>query len=554
VKIMSVTAFTGTEINGTNSILGSSLPAASVKDGGAMTVVSRDSFQDMLRQETGVQKQPQAGITTPKKAPTFTANDSTDNSDALSNSILIPGLDQINIPLESIAVPTVPGKTALVGAVLPLESIAVPTVPGKTALVGAVLPLESIAVPTVPGKTALVGAVPPPESIAVPTVPGKTALVGAVPPPESIAVPTVPGKTALVGAVPPPESTAVPTVPGKTALVGAVPPPESIAVPTVPGKTALVGAVLPPESTAVPTVPGKTPELLTVQAASMGPSAVRATVRSAQSGAKNSTFSNNYSTGQTIATVVTGVTATANKVASATNTSSKAVVNNNNVEPTSTQSSLVNSNILSPLFSVGLGNETSGTNLGASLGDSTDVLDEAGISTGAKTAGSVGSNTTVQQGMTLSQSAASKIGAEAVSKFAARLASRANGGASRFEMRMDPPQLGRIEVKMQVSADNRVHAILTVENPEVLQDLQRSADSLRRALVQEGFDLGANDLEFQLEQQGFGQSDADKWRDEVLDAPTTAAVMDDALAQSQTHIDTGNGYWLVSDRRIDIRA
>jgi len=151
------------------------------------------------------------------------------------------------------------------------------------------------------------------------------------------------------------------------------------------------------------------------------------------------------------------------------------------------------------------------------------------------------------------QASASRIGAEAVEKFAARLASRAANGSSKFEMRLDPPQLGRIEVKIEVTSDNRVQAVLSAEHPDVLQDLQRGADALRRALLAEGFDLGSNDLEFHLEQQG---QDTEQQLDPEaeIDGQALAQIMDSALANQFTEIDTGYGYWLVRDVKLDIRA
>ncbi len=187
-------------------------------------------------------------------------------------------------------------------------------------------------------------------------------------------------------------------------------------------------------------------------------------------------------------------------------------------------------------------------------GEFLDAMEEGAVSGNNRLPAKAGGGTSVQQVTANTQLAASRIGAEAVSKFAARLASRAAGGASKFEMRLDPPQLGRIEVKMQVSADNRVHAILTTENPEVMQDLQRSADSLRRALIQEGFDLGSNDLEFQMEQQGYQHNNPDAQQEQSPNSQLAAKLLGEAVNQAQAEIDTGNGYWLLPDQRIDIRA
>jgi hypothetical protein len=189
-------------------------------------------------------------------------------------------------------------------------------------------------------------------------------------------------------------------------------------------------------------------------------------------------------------------------------------------------------------------------------------LDSADLEVSGNRTGSDKPELSVRQanaGSTASQQASSqlgnsRIGAEAIQKFAARLASRANGGSTKFEMRLDPPQLGRIEVKLEMTSDNRVQAVMTAERPEVLQDLQRGADALRRALVAEGFDLGSNDLEFQLEQQGSGSQYPEFKQQEQVYAQALDQVIDEALLYANTEIDTGHGYLLVPEQRLDIRA
>jgi len=162
---------------------------------------------------------------------------------------------------------------------------------------------------------------------------------------------------------------------------------------------------------------------------------------------------------------------------------------------------------------------------------------------------SIGQNAT-----TANPALATKIGAETVSKFAARLAMRAVSGATKFEMRLDPPQLGRIEVKIAMTSDNRVQAVMIVENPEVLQDLQKGADSLRKALMREGFDLGSNDLEFQLSQENNGSEQPTDDNEELVDKQILAQIMAHTSSDDIPDIDTGYGYWLMSEQRIDIRA
>ena len=66
---------------------------------------------------------------------------------------------------------------------------------------------------------------------------------------------------------------------------------------------------------------------------------------------------------------------------------------------------------------------------------------------------------------------------------------RALGATSRFEIRLDPIELGRIEVSLDIDRTrNAVSASLVVERPETLALLKRDASSLQQALSQAGLD------------------------------------------------------------------
>lgn len=66
---------------------------------------------------------------------------------------------------------------------------------------------------------------------------------------------------------------------------------------------------------------------------------------------------------------------------------------------------------------------------------------------------------------------------------------RALGATSRFEIRLDPIELGRIEVALDIDRTRgAVAASLIVDRPETLALLQRDASSLQQALSQAGLD------------------------------------------------------------------
>lgn len=83
-------------------------------------------------------------------------------------------------------------------------------------------------------------------------------------------------------------------------------------------------------------------------------------------------------------------------------------------------------------------------------------------------------------------------------------------GNTRFQMRLDPAELGRIDVKLDIDTSGRVHARLMVEKSETLDLMQRDQRALERALQQAGLDQSKTTLEFSLRQNssGSGQNGA----------------------------------------------
>jgi flagellar hook-length control protein FliK len=108
------------------------------------------------------------------------------------------------------------------------------------------------------------------------------------------------------------------------------------------------------------------------------------------------------------------------------------------------------------------------------------------------------------------------------------MARRSEAGEKNFEIRMDPPELGRIDVKMQVSTDGKVSAALAVERPETLELLTRDSRALEQALKDTGLDVGSGALSFSLRDQNAKGAHAD------ANASASAALDGEAEAEVQT--------------------
>jgi flagellar hook-length control protein FliK len=125
---------------------------------------------------------------------------------------------------------------------------------------------------------------------------------------------------------------------------------------------------------------------------------------------------------------------------------------------------------------------------------------------------------------------------------AATMMRRLESGAKQFTMRLDPPELGQVEVKLTVAADKKVRAVVSADRPEALADLVRSARDLARALQEAGLDLEENGLSFSLNDPAGNQQQHknDNSRDQAgrLTAKVAAganAADEEAVARDTSH-------------------
>jgi flagellar hook-length control protein FliK len=88
---------------------------------------------------------------------------------------------------------------------------------------------------------------------------------------------------------------------------------------------------------------------------------------------------------------------------------------------------------------------------------------------------------------------------------AGEISKQALQGKTRFEIRLDPPELGRIHVQLDIAQDGSARTHLVVERAETLAMLQRDARSLEQALNQSGVKSEQGQLTFSLKDQS-GQS------------------------------------------------
>ena len=156
------------------------------------------------------------------------------------------------------------------------------------------------------------------------------------------------------------------------------------------------------------------------------------------------------------------------------------------------------------------GNASPATVTGASAHDHSQLGATAQTTTDALDA-STQAGGTIQQQLPAAAASAAPVGPLSVtaatnapvpmSGLALEIAASAHSGKSRFEIRLDPADLGRIDVRIDVDRNGLVTSHLTVEKPETLSMLRQDAPQLQRALDDAGFKTGDGGLQFSLRDQ-----------------------------------------------------
>jgi len=81
------------------------------------------------------------------------------------------------------------------------------------------------------------------------------------------------------------------------------------------------------------------------------------------------------------------------------------------------------------------------------------------------------------------------------------IAARSQLGTKQFDIRLDPPELGRVDVRLSIDATGKASAHLPADQPQTLDLLQKDAPALTRALRDAGLNVSQNGLNFSLRQQ-----------------------------------------------------
>lgn len=124
-----------------------------------------------------------------------------------------------------------------------------------------------------------------------------------------------------------------------------------------------------------------------------------------------------------------------------------------------------------------------------------------------------------------------------VDQVALKLASAARDGGGRVTIRLNPEELGKVDVRLQLGRDGHVRATVSVEKPETLELLQRDARALEKALHDAGLRTDRNSLEFNLQGGDRSPRQHDDPRDAMTGPPAIATdepSTDDPIGETST--------------------
>lgn len=96
-----------------------------------------------------------------------------------------------------------------------------------------------------------------------------------------------------------------------------------------------------------------------------------------------------------------------------------------------------------------------------------------------------------------------------VTALAVEITRQAMNGKTQFDIRLDPPELGRLNVRLEMDASGQTRTHLVVERAETLDMLTTDARNLERALQQAGLKAEPGSVSFELaqdSQDGLGQN------------------------------------------------
>lgn len=142
-----------------------------------------------------------------------------------------------------------------------------------------------------------------------------------------------------------------------------------------------------------------------------------------------------------------------------------------------------------------------GTNALAPAGGDITAASQAASAAAATASGTASATATAATSAAPAAAGAPLPVAVPLSGLAIEIAGRAKAGKNDFAIRLDPPELGRIEVKLSVDRQGQITSHVIADRSDTLDLLRRDASGLQRSLQDAGLKMSGNGLQFSLRDQ-----------------------------------------------------
>lgn len=132
-----------------------------------------------------------------------------------------------------------------------------------------------------------------------------------------------------------------------------------------------------------------------------------------------------------------------------------------------------------------------------------------------------------------------------------RITKAVQAGKDRINIQLRPANMGRVEVKMEISQDGRLTAIVIADRPETLEQLKNDSRDLERALEDAGLQAQSGDLTFNLRGEQDQENEGNDSFQDSASQDEDAADLENTIIEQPVIASDGS---VISNGRIDVRA
>jgi len=191
----------------------------------------------------------------------------------------------------------------------------------------------------------------------------------------------------------------------------------------------------------------------------------------------------------------------------------------------------------------------------ASSAQATQVSGAALPSGGETTAGVAGTTTnngsqltqTTQQAQDSQANQKPVLKSSVIDQVSVKISKALQAGNDKISIQLKPAELGRVDVKMELTHDGRIMAVVTADNKDTLDLLRKDSNDLQKALENAGLQMGSGDMTFNLRgEENAMANNGDQNSDRSIDDDTTNTDLDNLILAQDIDV--------ISDTRVDVRA